>query len=154
MATTMVLLRGDVCVTPRNCSNNTKRQNQNQMEKRKEKEGLFVAIVSFVGLYTSTGPTVVPTRMVHLCEGDFDSPLSLSLYSCLLLHSATDSLLFFGGSFFFKGRRSLTKRRYVRTCEEDLGLIEASRDWKPVIAIGGLEDRISWRILLQFFFLL
>jgi hypothetical protein len=79
MATTMVLLRGDVCVTPRNCSNNTKRQNQNQMEKRKEKEGLFVAIVSFVGLYTSTGPTVVPTRMVHLCEGDFDSPLSLSL---------------------------------------------------------------------------
>ncbi len=40
----------------------------------------------------------------------------------------------------------------MRTCEEDLGLIEASRDWKPVITIGGLEDRISWRILLQFFF--
>ncbi|CAM6035736.1 unnamed protein product [Sphagnum compactum] len=45
---------------------------------------------------------------------------------------ATDSLLFFGGSFFFTGRRSLTKSRYVRTCEEDLGLIEASRDWKPL----------------------
>jgi hypothetical protein len=39
----------------------------------------------------------------------------------------------------------------VRTCEEDLGLIEANRDRKPVITVGGLEDRISWRILLQFF---
>jgi hypothetical protein len=51
-------------------------------------------------------------------------------------------------------RRSLNKSRCVRTCEEDLGLIEASRDWKTVITIGGLEDRISWRIFRQFFFFL
>ncbi len=62
------------------------------MEKRKGKEGLFVAIVSFVGLYTSTGPTVVPTRMVHLCEGDFDSPLSLSLSLSLSLFMSSSSL--------------------------------------------------------------
>jgi hypothetical protein len=38
MATTMVLLCGNVCVTPRNCSNNTKRQKKIKWKKEKKKK--------------------------------------------------------------------------------------------------------------------